>query len=787
MSSKWTNWREPSINLPSCSTEEVVDEFVSTKFNKHKKKINVLSDSEDEDAQEYIEDDDEDVDDADRERSDEDIPDSFILVTESQHMEEHIKLEKIKVDIRTNTASLNNTNLSNLPDNGLSIKTRQNTLERAYAEQESKIRKLKVAPNKKKSPLAPWAKIAASARAVQPKTFGKKAPATIDLQWQLTMDRLQQLHISIENRPKDTDLMAPPEGLKVELKVHQRSALSWLIWRETQKPPGGILADDMGLGKTLTMISLILKSRELDRNGINRRSSDKDKGGTLVVCPASLLNQWSKELVQRTEDGLLSFNLHHGPKRETNAETLAEYDVVFTTYKLVSGEFAKKGPLFNVEWSRIIIDEAHEIRNCKSKTSNAVCELHSKCRWAVTGTPVHNKESDMYALLKFLRCTPFDDLTIWKRLIDDKSEGGFERLRTVIIPSIMLRRTKDELSNMKLLNVLPERTYEMINVPLDAEEHEIYNNILIHSKTLFAQFLHQQAEKREEKRIDINSKPNEVDFKMRQSLLELKEIKKHEILVRLLRLRQICNHPSLIINMLNEDNDVNVLGDDIDELEAEMEGFNIRDELQNLSLSDHPNGNNSKEAANAVIKPSHPIFETTRMSSKMRVLFKLIEEKLLNNDDKAVVVSQWPSFLRLIGHHLKEQNIPFCQLDGKVPVAKRQEIIDQINDPKSSTKILLLSLKAGGVGLNLMGANHLFIMELHWNPQMENQAVDRVYRVGQEKPVFIYKLMAAETIEKGILDIQKKKINIADSMFTGTKSVDKNELTLQDLKQLFQM
>ncbi|CAG9863587.1 unnamed protein product [Phyllotreta striolata] len=714
MSSKWTNWREPSKNLPSCSTEEV-DEFVSTKFNKHQKKINVLSDSEDEDAQEYIEDDDEDVDDADREGSDEDI------TGENYENDDNDVTKKPRENISNNSAEESNDEVS-LPDSFI-----QDT--------------------------------------------------------------------------EDIDLTAPPEGLTVELKVHQRSALSWLIWRETQKPPGGILADDMGLGKTLTMISLILKSRELDRNdndGKTRRSSNKDKGGTLVVCPASLLYQWSKELVQRTEDGLLSFNLHHGPKRETNAKTLAEYDVVFTTYKLVSGEFEKKGPLFKVEWSRIIVDEAHEIRNYKSKTSNAVCELHSKFRWAVTGTPVHNKESDMYALLKFLRYSPFDDLTVWKRSIGDKSEGGYERLRTEIIPFIMLRRTKEELSNMRLLNVLPERTYEMINVPLVAEEHEIYNKILIHSKTLFAQFLSQQAEKHEEKRIDINSKPNEVDFKKKQSLLQLKEIKKHEILVRLLRLRQICNHPSLIINMLNKDNDVNVLGDDIDELEAEMEGFNILDELQNLSLSDHPNGNDSredinrgascsKEAANALIKPSHPIFQTKRMSSKMRVLFKLIEEKLLNNDDKAVIVSQWPSFLRLIAHHLKEQNIPFCQLDGKVPVAKRQEIIDQINDPNRPTKILLLSLKAGGVGLNLMGANHLFIMEPHWNPQMEIQAVARVYRLGQEKPVFIYKLIAAETIEKEILDIQEKKINIADSMFTTDETMDENELTLQDLEQLFQM
>ncbi|CAG9860856.1 unnamed protein product [Phyllotreta striolata] len=633
MSSKWTNWREPSKNLPSCSTEEVEDEFVSTKFNKHKKKI--LSDSEDEDAQEYIKDDDEDVDDADREGSDEDI------------------------------TALSKENYEN-DDNDVTKKPRENISNNSAEESNDEV------------PL--------------PDSFIQDTEDSKDT--------------------KDTDLTAPPEGLIGEFEEHQRSALSWLIWRETQKPPGGILADDMGLGKTLTMISLILKSRELDRNdndGKTRRSSNKDKGGTLVVCPASVLYQWSEELVQRTEDGLLSFNLHHGPKRETNAKTLAEYDVVFTTYNLVSGEFEKKGPLFNVEWLRIIIDEAHEIRNYKSKTSNAVCELHSKFRWAVTGTPINNKESDMYALLKFLRYSPFDDLTVWERSIGDKSEGGYERLRTEIIPSIMLRRTKEELSNMKPLKC------EIFEFPLDAEEHEIYNKI--HSKT-FAQFLSQQAEKLG--------------------------------LVRDLRLRQICNHPSLIINMLNE--------------------------LQNLSISDDQNRNDSREDINRGSKEAAS--QTEPMSSKMKKLFKLL--KLLNKDDKAVIVSQWPSFLHLIGRHLKdpEVNIPFCQLDGKVPVAERQDIIDQINDPKGSTKILLLSLKAGYVGLNLMGANHLFIMEPHWNPQMEIQAVARVYRLGQKKPVFIYKLIAKKTIEKKILDTQKEKIDIADSMFIKISQV---------LKQLFQM
>ncbi|KAJ8983650.1 hypothetical protein NQ317_019569 [Molorchus minor] len=229
--------------------------------------------------------------------------------------------------------------------------------------------------------------------------------------------------------------------------------------------------------------------------------------------------------------------------------------------------------------------------------------------------------------------------------------------------------------------------------------------------------------------------PNDEYFKMRQKLLSLnkvRDIKQHEILVLLLRLRQICCHPSLITSMLHED--MEDLG------EEEPEELNLLDQLNKLALTDDKyNANVSnpaqglgsqeeapglKEAARGFLNPSNPVFSKTR------------------------AMSQWSSFLKLIAYHLKEDGIPYDQLDGTIPVHKRMVMVDRFNDPKDNMKIMLLSLTAGGVGLNLVGANHLFLLDLHWNPQLENQAQDRIYRVGQTKPVFVYKFMATDTIEK---------------------------------------
>ncbi|XP_017778365.1 PREDICTED: transcription termination factor 2 [Nicrophorus vespilloides] len=751
---------------------------------------------------------------------------SKVSVNRAEYQVQKEKVSKMMADVLRNKNVLKTLNLNSLPDNGQLLKHRQANLEKMLAEAEDELKNMVVdkpepAPIQTMAKPSSWQELDKFSGAVQPRTFGKQAMATYNQQKALTMDRLKQLHGSLKNCPSEDNFEEDPRGLLVELMPHQKHALGWLMWRERQKPSGGILADDMGLGKTLTMISLMLKFMQTNKeneaddegdaeNGEEHDDEEEDEGsrkkykydgGTLIVCPASLIGQWAGEVEKRLKRALLSVERYHGANREKKAKTLSQYDMVITTYSIVMNEAEKQTPLNRIKWRRIILDEAHQIRNHKSQTSMAVCKLGAKSRWALTGTPIHNKELDLYSLLKFIRVSPFDDFVVFKRWVSDKNAGGQERLNTVM-SSLMLRRTKAQLQTKGSLKCLPERQWDLIKITLDKEEMDVYQKVLIFSRTLFSQFLHQRAEKdqnfaAENPTFTTKHDPNGEYSKMHRKLLQMnrvKEVKQHEILVLLLRLRQICCHPSLINDMLNS-TEMDV-GDDVND--NEELAINILDQLNKLNLNDDDKedynpaqgisneGVTLREATRGVLNPNHPIFTKTRRSSKLQKVINILKENVLDNDDKAIIVSQWTGLLNLLATHLSEEGISYDQLDGKIPVHKRPAIIDNINNPKSKTKVLLLSLTAGGVGLNLVGANHLFLLDLHWNPQLEMQAQDRIYRVGQKKTVHVYKFMTADTIEERIKKLQDHKMNIAEAMLTGAK-IQQSKLSLDDLKMLFNM
>ncbi|KAK1124633.1 hypothetical protein K0M31_006006 [Melipona bicolor] len=640
------------------------------------------------------------------------------------------------------------------------------------------------------------------------KELGKQAQTTLEKELALTADRLQDLHGSLVGRPTEEERAEDPQGLKVKLMPHQQHALAWLIWREQQKPPGGILADDMGLGKTLTMISLIIASiakRKLgvedpdDEEWLNCNASKRyHKGGTLVVCPASLLSQWENEINHRCKRGMLSVTVYHGTNRENVPRKLAKYDIVITTYNLLSREFKSNSTVYGIHWARVILDEAHMIRNHKSQASQSVCGLVAQKRWALTGTPIQNKEMDLYSILKFLKCSPFDDIRVWKRWVDNKSVAGCQRLATVM-KTLMLRRTKQELQAKGALESLPEKFVEEIFVKLDSDEQLVYEKVLIYSRTLFAQFLAQRAEK--DHMIDLavgkydkptflsNPNKNTQFTKAQNKLLSLHaDVKTHEILVLLLRLRQICVHPSLIRSMLDEE-DIKQSGiTETGNLDSDLllqinnitlEGGNNEEDTNETEI-----GVDRRVAAN-ILTSKNPVFKSDRISSKVKLVLHRVME-ILQKNDKMVIVSQWTSTLNIIASCLPSiKGASFNMFTGNVPIKERQGIMDSFNTPNSNPKILLLSLTAGGVGLNLVGGNHLLLIDIHWNPQLEVQAQDRIYRFGQKKDVFIYKYICKDTIEERIKLLQERKIQIAQNVLSGDKNSAASKLTLDDLKSLF--
>ncbi|KAL7034574.1 hypothetical protein ACKWTF_008009 [Chironomus riparius] len=641
-----------------------------------------------------------------------------------------------------------------------------------------------------------------AAEDVQPKYTGKIGMKNFEQQKALTVEKLQDIQNSLDQRPADDALETPPKDLKIELMKHQLHALAFMMWRETQKPRGGILADDMGLGKTLTVISLILKqlqkAEEMDEESdYDSDANDKEKedqwisqghkslrdGGTLVVCPASLINQWEYEIKNKLKRNALNVNVFHGPKREYRAKVLARYDVVITTYQIILSESKNEGCLSGIKWDRIVLDEGHVIRNYRSKQSEAVCNLIGKKRWVLTGTPIQNKEFDIYAAIKFLRCSPFDDIRYWRTWIETK-KGSSPRLQT-LLKSILLRRTKQQLMESGEVQSLPEKQYEEFQVALNREERSVYNRILAFSQAVFAQFLSQHQEKYNTYTYDRNQLG-----KLHQKFAKInnveREVKAHEILTLLLRLRQVCCHPGLVKQAIaSHEMDV-----DIDQGEKEQENTSVNDsdidilkKLQNMRIDE-----NNEEVSNTAgaITTDNEVFNMDIPSSKLDKLMEIIREKFEDTDDKAIIVSQWVSYLNIIKSLLEIEGIGYCELNGTIPVKYRNDIVVNFNKPTSNERVMLLSITAGGVGLNLVGANLLFILDPHWNPQIEQQAQDRIYRFGQTKNVKIYKFICEDTIEEKILKKQQEKMNIAESALTGAKR-NASKLTIEDLKDLFGM
>ncbi|XP_026498912.2 transcription termination factor 2 isoform X1 [Vanessa tameamea] len=742
-------------------------------------------------------------------------PNQVVYVKKHVRENELSKLNGLREDLQNIRYLLENMDVATLPDGGVKLIERLTALEADVRRQGDKVAAMVVEPDE---PTAEdvakdgfanedkglsWDDIQKASNAVQPRMFGRQAMATHMAERSLILERLRDLHAALASRPPELAHAPQPAAVRSALMPHQLHALAWLAWRETQRPRGGVLADDMGLGKTITMISLIVSDKEKNLDNEDE-DDDPDKGrlaqgGTLVVCPASLLQQWAGEVSTHCGAHALSVCAHHGAARALQLRRLAAADVVLTTYNILQRESEKGGVLTRVFWRRVILDEAHAVRNYKAATSQAVCALRAARRWALTGTPLHNKDLDLFALLKFLRCTPFDDLAMWKKWIDNKSQGGQERLNTVM-RCIMLRRTKQQLQERGQLKCLPQRTEHQQDVTLDTDEMNVYQKVLVFSKTLFAQFLHQRAERQADAQGFLPPGKDSQYAKVHKQMIALqgaKPVKSHEILVLLLRLRQVCGHCGLIASMLDPDDAP---------VDEDLGSKDLLAELNKLTLDDsrsrrksgekkkeeeeeeEAEGTTAAEAIRSVLSPNNPVFDLQRRSAKIRAVMECLQENVFKNKgEKAVVVSQWTSVLSLVERELRVAKVRCVTLSGRVPVPARPPLIAALNDACSDVRVMLLSLCAGGVGLNLVGANHLLLLDPHWNPQLEQQAQDRIFRVGQTKHVHIYRFTCLDTVEQSIRQLQKAKLELADNVLTGAKNNTASKLTIEDLKLLFNM
>lgn len=349
------------------------------------------------------------------------------------------------------------------------------------------------------------------------------------------------------------------EGLKVKLLPHQVEGVEWMRGRELgpvkrgKVPKGGILADDMGLGKTLQTISLILTNQKPQKEDKGwKKHYDGVEKTTLVVAPLALIRQWETEIIEKlAKSHQLKVCVHHGPNRTKRFKDLALFDVVITTYQILVSEHGQSSPTddglkagcFGLHWWRVVLDEAHTIKNRNAKATKACCALRSEYRWCLSGTPMQNNLDELQSLVKFLRIKPYDDLKAWKEHIDLPMKNGrghiaIRRLHS-LLRCFMKRRRKEILKEAGALNPggkptedgksstgfkVTERNVVTIAAELSPAERKFYHRL----------------ETRAEGNIE-----NMMGGKMSYA----------SALTLLLRMRQACNHPKLVAGKLHKDKD----------------------------------------------------------------------------------------------------------------------------------------------------------------------------------------------------------------------------------------
>ncbi|XP_038689866.1 helicase-like transcription factor CHR28 isoform X1 [Tripterygium wilfordii] len=580
---------------------------------------------------------------------------------------------------------------------------------------------------------------------------------------------------------------------------------------------------------------------ELNKMNCLGKAKGRPAGKTLVVCPTSVLKQWNETLhnIVIGEDNF-SVLVYHGSNRTKDPYELAKANVVLTTYSIVSAEVPKQplvdgeddekreaegngvalmglssskkrkyppgvaGPLANVEWFRVVLDEAQIIKNHRTRVARACWGLHAKRRWCLSGTPIQNDIDDLYSYFRFLRYDPYavheSFLSTLKLPICRNPAKGYRKLQAVL-KTIMLRRTKGTLLDGKPIIDLPPRLVEHMKVDFTSEQRDFYSRLEFDSRAQFKRYA------------DAGTvKQNYVN-----------------ILSMLLRLRQACDHPLLVSGLdsgsmwrssiemakkLPRDKKISLLSC----LEASVAICHIcNDPPEDAVVSvcghvfckqcicEHLTGDDnhcpamdckvqlhvasvfSKTILNSCIsyKPVNAL-ECSEWSpcdsSKIKATLEILQSVAVG--EKALVFSQWTKMLDLLETYLHNSSIQYRRLDGTMSIVARDKAVKDFNTLPEVT-VMIMSLKAASLGLDLFAACNVVLLEPWWNPTTEDQAIDRAHRIGQTRPVKVWQLTVKDTVEDRILALQQKKREMAASAYgedeTGSRET---RLTVEDLQYL---
>lgn len=468
-----------------------------------------------------------------------------------------------------------------------------------------------------------------------------------------------------------------PSSVDNILRDYQKEGVYWLYFLQ-KYGFGGILADEMGLGKTIQTLTVL--------------AMNKGEYPHIVVCPKSLIYNWENEIKKYFPDMKVLIVDKDSEKRKRLIEESKDYDVVITSYSMLQKDFREY--LDNgIEFNYMVLDEAHYVKNMKTLSAKAVRVVPSQRKVLLTGTPLENNLEELYGTFDLVMPgylgTKLDFRRDFVSKIERNNMIALEILQAKIRPFI-LRRTKKEV-----LKELPDKQEQIVYNEMTNKQVAVYQEVLNRVK------------------MEVNELVEKQGFSKSRI----------QILSALLKLRQVCNHPSLI--------DPSFRGD-------------------------------------------------LGISGKHEQFLELLEE-ITDSGEKVLVFSQFTSMLDIFETDLRERKIEYLRLDGSTK--DRQDVVDRFNDDEK-VKVFLISLKAGGVGLNLTSASAVFLYDPWWNPMAEKQAVDRAHRIGQTKKVNIYKFITKDSIEEKILKLQERKGNLFENLVTEDKGFIKR-LEWEDLMELF--
>lgn len=471
------------------------------------------------------------------------------------------------------------------------------------------------------------------------------------------------------------DKVKLPAGLNAELRDYQKEGYIWLNLLQ-QNGLGGCLADDMGLGKTIQTLALLLSVKEkreakLESNTETIDSNINTFGQTsLIVVPTSLVHNWINEIIRFAPS--LSYYSFTGANRTRVISEIVKHDIVITTYGIVRNDIDL---LKDIRFKYIILDESQAIKNPLSKIYRSALLLKAANYLTISGTPIENSLSDLWAQLNFLNrgmlgsIKSFNDEFI--QPIEKNDDKQKEELLKNLIQPFILRRTKEQVAKD-----LPEMTEQVIYCEMSEQQRKCYE-------------------------VEKSSVRNSIMENIASIGYDRSAI---AIFRGLTRLRQLANHPIMVEEYAGSD------------------------------------------------------------SGKFEEIIRSIDS-IVAEGHKILIFSSFVKHLKIVANYLEGNDISYEMLTGST--TNRKEVVNHFQTD-TTVKVFLISIKAGGVGLNLTAADYIFILDPWWNPAVENQAISRAHRIGQDKNIFVYRFITLDTVEEKITRLQEKKEILASTFVDST-------------------